>query len=213
MAVAEKKFLTLGAVPFGTGMLKPFDTIYPAVKMVTPEDVENGSVDAVVIWGGSDIHPSIYGEENKGSHVGDKLSERDLIEVAVCKAAITNGVPIIGICRGAQLACALAGGKLYQDVDGHHGSHVVETDSGEEYVTSSIHHQMMDIRGMPQEEVRLIAWTKGHRAPEVNGAVEPEIAYFPKIKALAIQGHPEFMSSSDPFVNYCRDLVTQYCME
>jgi gamma-glutamyl-gamma-aminobutyrate hydrolase PuuD len=210
VALEQRSFLTLGTVPYGTGFQKPFDTIYANAKMVTPQQIRDGAVDALVIWGGADISPTIYGEEPNGSHAGVELSVRDKVEVAVCEAAIEKGIPIIGICRGAQLLCALAGGKLYQDVGGHHGDHTIITDSGEEHITSSIHHQMMDINGLPQNEVKLIAWTKDIRAPEVMGAVEPEIVYFPRIKGLAIQGHPEFMSSRDPFVGYCRDLVNQY---
>lgn len=210
MSNTSRRIPILGAVPYGTGTLKPFDTIFPEFKMVTPKDIEAGSVDALVIWGGSDIHPSIYNEENKGSHVGDSMSSRDEIEVNVCNAAIEKGIPIIGVCRGAQLLCALAGGKLYQDVSGHHGDHEIITDNAREYTTSSIHHQMMDIRGLPNGEATLIAWTKGMRSKEVEGDVEPEIVYFPKIKGLAIQGHPEFMDRTDPFVGYCQTLVQQY---
>lgn len=210
VAPEQQKFLTLGAVPYGTGFQKPFDSIFPHAKMVSPDDVLAGKVDALVIWGGSDISPTIYNEVPNGAHVGAELSRRDEVEVAVCEAAIEVGVPIIGICRGAQLLCALAGGKLYQDVSGHHGDHEIETKDGETYVTSSIHHQMMDVTGMPSGSYNLIAWTKGSRAKEVKGALEPEIAFFPKIKGLAIQGHPEFMDKGDPFVGYCRKLVQQY---
>lgn len=208
-----REFLTLGAVPYGTGFVKPFDQVFPKAIMVTPADIEAGSVDALVIWGGSDIHPSIYGELNKGSHVGSGLSLRDEVEVAVCKAAISRGIPIIGVCRGAQLACALAGGKLYQDVSGHHGDHEIENVNGETYVTSSIHHQMMDVREMSPDNYQMLAWTKEPRAKQVGGDVEPEIVYFPKIKALAIQGHPEFMDRNDTFVQYCMKLVQQYTTE
>lgn len=210
VAVEQQKLPILGAVPHGTGFQKPFDTIFPTAKMVSPQDIRDGAVDALVIWGGSDISPTIYNEVPNGAHVGAELSARDKVEVAVCEAAIEMGIPIIGVCRGAQLACALAGGKLYQDVDNHHGDHEIVTEAGAEYITSSIHHQMMDLRGLPQEDYKLIAWTKGMRAPQVKGEIEPEIVYFPKIKALAIQGHPEFMSKDDPFVGYCRDLVQRY---
>lgn len=210
----KRDFLILGAVPHGTGFQRPFDTIFPHAKMVTPKDILDGSVDALVIWGGADISPTIYNEAPNGSHADEKLSHRDQIEVNVCKAAIEAGVPIIGICRGAQLLCALAGGKLYQDVKGHQGDHEIVTATGDEFITSSIHHQMMDIRGLEEgREVELIAWTKGSRAKEVKGAIEPEIAYFPKIKGLAIQGHPEFMDKRDPFVGYCLDLVQQYLVK
>lgn len=210
---ALKKLLTLGFVNYGTGVRKPFDTIYAAQKEVKPADITAGRVDALVIWGGSDISPTIYNEPVAGAQASEKLSIRDEVEVDVCKAAIAKGIPIIGICRGAQLLCAMAGGKLYQDVRGHHGDHQIVTKDGETYVTSSIHHQMMDVRTMKEDDYELIAWTNRPIAPEVQGALEPEIVYFPKIKGLAIQGHPEFMHPDCDFVEYSRKLVEDYLVK
>ena len=208
----NKKVLTLGYVPYGTGTHKPFNTIFPNAKEVSPADIEAGKVDALVIWGGADISPTIYkAPVEEGCGATATLSYRDKVEVAVCEAAIKVGVPIIGICRGAQLVCALAGGKLYQDVSGHMVDHEIETDTGVKYVTSSIHHQMMDVRGMPSGSYKLIAWTKQKRAKEVED-LEPEIIYFPQVKGLAIQGHPEFMHPDDDFVEYSRNLIKQYLL-
>ena len=39
--------------------------------------------------------------------------------------------------------------------------------------------------------------------------VEPEVVMFPKIKALAVQGHPEWMDSKHPFVKYNLDLIKE----
>lgn len=211
-AVAAKKVLTLGYVPWGTGQHKPFDAVFSKALHVSPDDIRQGKVDALVIWGGSDISPSLYGEAPNGAHAGVDLSERDHVEKDVCDAAIEVGVPIIGVCRGAQLLCALAGGKLYQDVSGHHSSHSIITKDGEKYTTSSIHHQMMDVTGLPEKDFDLIAWTDDALAKEVKGAVEPEIVYFPQIHGLAIQGHPEFMNPNCDFVQYTLSLVEQYLL-
>lgn len=206
------KVLTLGYVPYGTGKHRPFNTVFPQAKEVTPEDVLAGKVDALVIWGGADISPTIYGSPvEPGCGATSQLSHRDKIEVAVCEAAIKVGVPIIGICRGAQLVCALAGGKLYQDVSGHMGDHEITTHDGIKYTTSSIHHQMMDVRGLPEESYKLVAWTSKKQSKE-HEDLEPEIIYFPKVKGLAIQGHPEFMGSDDPFVKYSQHLVETYLL-
>lgn len=212
----QRKLLTLGFVPYGTGRREPFDVIFGAEKQVTPADILAGSVDALVIWGGEDIHPSLYNEEVNGAHVGHDLSTRDVIENGVCLAAIKAGVPIIGICRGAQLVCALAGGKLYQHVTGHMGTHPITTKDGLEYNTSSIHHQMMDVRAMPKEDYDLIAWSKNNLSKGTHAddsTIEPEIVYFPKIKGLAIQGHPEFMHPDCDFVTYTQKLVADYLLE
>ena len=121
----------------------------------------------------------------------------------------------MGLCRGAQLACALAGGSLIQHVDNHGGGrHEVVNKDGEVFETTTCHHQMMNPWEIDHE---LIAWAAPSRSEQyivqyeelINMPVEPEVVFFPKIKALAIQGHPEWMQSSEPFVQYCLNLVKE----
>lgn len=210
------KELTLGYVPYGTGVVRPFDTIFPKAIQVSPDDIRAGKVDALVIWGGADISPTIYGMPvEPGCGADEHLSHRDQVEVGVVDAAIQSGVPILGVCRGAQLLCAMAGGTLYQDVHGHFGDHEITTHDGKTYVTSSVHHQMMNLEGLKPEEAQLLAWSTKHRTKPSDGVEgeEPEVVYFPKIKGLAIQGHPEFMSKECDFVAYSRQLVKEYLLK
>ncbi len=233
MNIAVQKVLTLGHVGMGTGEVAPFDALYENGLLVTPDDIKAGKIDALIIWGGGDISPTIYNEPlGPRTGAGIELSHRDRVEVEACRAAIEMNIPIIGICRGAQLLCALAGGKLVQDVSGHAGSdHSIDTNKGHRWVTSSVHHQMMYPWDIEHE---LIAWSTENRSRDYLGVdarrmqnilsvdevwggdqpdyIEPEIVYFPKIKGLAIQGHPEFMRPNDPFVKYCLILVQEYLM-
>lgn len=214
-----KTDLILGYVPFGTGQHKPFDQVYQRARRIRSMDDVAGC-DAVVIWGGEDISPSIYGEKaSKYTWAENEPSYRDVIEMDLFKTAYNLGIPIIGVCRGAQLACAMSGGKLVQHVDNHGRSHEITTDKGEKLITSSVHHQMM----YPfTTEHKLIAWSSEKRSKQyqggegpiedMNNQVEPEIVYFPKTRALAIQGHPEFMDEQDEFVKYCNDLVREYLL-
>lgn len=170
----------------------------------------------LILHGGADISPSIYGKTpNNLTQASTNLSDRDLTEVMLAKHAIKNNIPIFGICRGAQLSCALAGGTLVQHVTGHFaGGHAVETKDGQRYWTSTCHHQMMNPTGSKYE---LLAWSApnrstmylGEEGEELEVTVEPEVVYYPEIKALAIQGHPEWMDRSTPFVEYCLSLVKE----
>jgi putative glutamine amidotransferase len=221
--MTKTKVLTLGHVGIGTGEHEPFDQRYPASQLVSPTEIVNGAdIDALVIWGGGDISPSLYGAGvSRYCGATDQLSRNDRIESRAMQAAIDRGIPIIGVCRGAQLACAVAGGKLVQHVSGHGGgNHLITTDDGRQVETSSVHHQMM----YPWDvEHHLIAWSSERRSKcyhteftdnddVASQKVEPEIVWFPKIKALAIQGHPEFMRDNDPFVGYCMTLVDKYIL-
>jgi len=109
-----------------------------------PEDLVNTN-SILILHGGEDISPAIYGQTpSKYTRAGRKLSQRDKHEVALAEQAIKLGIPIFGICRGAQLACAIAGGSLVQHVENHITSgHNIVTATGETYKTSSCHHQMM----------------------------------------------------------------------
>jgi GMP synthase-like glutamine amidotransferase len=224
MNTTNTKVLTLGHVGMGTGDFEPFDQIYDASMLVNAKAIENGAdIDALVIWGGEDISPSIYNDRVASRCYADILpSRRDRIEMDACKAAIARGIPIIGVCRGAQLACAIAGGRLIQHVNGHSGSHSMETSEGKVIRTTSVHHQMMYPFDVEHE---MLAWAETNRSdvyiignnesdPAMADKCEPEVVWFPKIKALAIQGHPEFVSNpeSDPFVQYCMRMVDQYIL-
>jgi len=172
----------------------------------------------LIIWGGEDIHPSIYDQEPNGSYVrGDVPSERDRKEMNLISAAMDLGMLTVGICRGAQLCCAMAGGKLAQDVSGHGNSHPIVTNNGRTFVTSSVHHQMMYPFAVEHE---MVAWSHQRRSLRYQGltaleievmkGIEPEIVYFPKQRFLAIQGHPEFMPENCSFNDLCRELIAHY---
>lgn len=214
---------TLGHLGMGTGHVKPFDRIYKQGVMTTAERIDKGEdkIDALVIWGGADISPSLYNDSVADLCGADwELSRRDYEEASACRAAIERNIPIIGVCRGAQLCCAIAGGRLIQHVDNHGRTHDMTTDAGDIIRTSSVHHQMM----FPFDvDHKMIAWASEKRSaryiignnesdPQMKDKVEPEIVWFPKIRALAIQGHPEFHGNpdSDPFVQYCLKLVKHY---
>lgn len=68
--------------------------------------------DGVILQGGNDIDPSLYGEECRGSK--DVNRSRDLFEVALVHAAIEAGKPIMAVCRGMQLVNVAKGGSLHQ---------------------------------------------------------------------------------------------------
>lgn len=185
-----------------------------------------------MLTGGADILPEHYGEEPiLGTYHNPN---RDKYEVEYYNIAVKRGIPIIGICRGAQLLCALAGGKLVQHVTGHGQDHMIDTIDGKRFPMSSLHHQMM--RPENTEHV-LIGWTKGiskcylvHPGEEYEGRflrpqgveaygheigekVEPEIVYFAKNRGLAIQGHPEMMDPDSEGVAYCNRLVKEYLLK
>jgi gamma-glutamyl-gamma-aminobutyrate hydrolase PuuD len=175
--------------------------------------------DVVLFGGGSDIYPGFYNQKPSRYNGTSTMSVRDAHEESIFQLAKSLDVKMIGICRGAQLLCALSGGSLIQHVTNHGGrGHEVETDTGEHIFVSSAHHQMMNPEGAKH---KMIAWSKENLSncylieKEKNTPLEkePEVVYFPETKALAIQYHPEFMADNSRGVSYSRELVSKYLLE
>ena len=68
----------------------------------------------IIIGGGDDIDPQHYGITGDAGATYD--IERDAFELKMVKHALKAKIPILGICRGAQLINVAMGGSLYQDI-------------------------------------------------------------------------------------------------
>ncbi len=76
-----------------------------------PADLDR--VDGLIIGGGDDIGPELYGGELRVSARLDP--ERDRLERRLAEEALDRGIPVLGICRGAQMLNVALGGSLHQD--------------------------------------------------------------------------------------------------
>lgn len=74
-------------------------------------------VHGVVITGGHDVDPVLYAQESKVLPHYDP--DRDAFEAAIIDDALHQGLPLLGICRGAQLVNVRLGGDLHQDLRSH----------------------------------------------------------------------------------------------
>jgi len=77
--------------------------------------------DAVVIMGGEDVSPDLYGAT--AGYRGESVHRRraDLAQIALVRHAVATGAPLLGICRGIQVLAVALGGTLVPDmaVPGH----------------------------------------------------------------------------------------------
>ena len=81
-------------------------------------------LDGLIITGGRDVDPASYGQRpHPATDEADAANrERDTLEFALVDGAIRRGLPLLGICRGAQVINVALGGTLHQhlpDVIGH----------------------------------------------------------------------------------------------
>jgi putative glutamine amidotransferase len=78
------------------------------------------AMDGLLLAGGADIDPAMYGEKVAGAAEID--AARDHLELAAWREAERRSLPVFGICRGLQAINVFAGGKLLQDVPDHVGT-------------------------------------------------------------------------------------------
>jgi len=71
----------------------------------------------VVLTGGPDVDPVHFGEEPLPG-LGDIDPVRDEAEMALCRAAMEDDLPLLAICRGIQVLNVALGGKVIQDLEG-----------------------------------------------------------------------------------------------
>ncbi|MEU0208982.1 gamma-glutamyl-gamma-aminobutyrate hydrolase family protein [Streptomyces canus] len=117
-------------------------------------------LDGLVVAGGPDVEPIHYGAA-LDPRTGPPARARDTWELALIRAALEAGVPLLGICRGMQLLNVALGGTLVQHIDGHaevpgvFGHHPVKPVPGtvygdlapEETSVPTFHHQAVDRLG------------------------------------------------------------------
>lgn len=73
-------------------------------------------LDGLILSGGEDISPLRYNEEPMEKLSYDLFIERDIFDFKLLKFAKERHIPILGICRGAQVMTVFHGGTLYQDL-------------------------------------------------------------------------------------------------
>jgi anthranilate/para-aminobenzoate synthase component II len=217
--VSVKRNYVLGYSPYDHTSDYPFNEVFKKSKDVKKEGFDG--VDCVVFWGGTDIHPSLYKQKaHRYNGAPTFPSDRDVFEHKAALYCRAMGIPMLGICRGAQLLCAEAGGTLVQHCTGHGYDHNIDTNLNKRVKTTSSHHQMMNPWKVPHI---LIGWSDPHRCQkyededgdnitEMLQHQEPEIVYFPAIRGLAIQGHPEWAGATTEFIALCNQLIRTYLL-
>lgn len=210
----ETRLGVFGGGPFHGA---PFSQLFTSTcQLLKTEDVQRCT--HLLLWGGEDISPSLYGEwPNRHCEGGLIPSKRDQFEWSCLKLSQGLGIKTIGVCRGAQLLCAFDGGRLAQDIGGHSSGHNIRTKQGEVLWTQGNHHQMM----MPRDNAEILA-TVDKQLTELyidknnaityfpKGFLEPEVVHFPEIKAVGFQYHPEWGDVRSRAVTYTLEVVDHY---
>lgn len=163
------------------------------------------ALDALVLMGGSDVCPATYGETPLApAWNGDRI--RDDYEIALLRAFMALGKPVLGLCRGAQVINVAMGGTLYQDITTQRPNalrhrlqelyarncHAVSLVPGSglaalyprpgPFKINSVHHQAVKDLG---NDLMIEAWSEPDRIVEAVRWTGPSYV-------LGVQWHPEF---------------------
>jgi putative glutamine amidotransferase len=85
-----------------------------AIRIRVGDSINVQSLSGLIISGGDDIDPALYGEDSlEGVHYD---RQRDSMEIKYIQHALREGLPLLGICRGHQLINTVMGGTLHVSV-------------------------------------------------------------------------------------------------
>lgn len=146
--------------------------------------------DGVLMPGGSDINPARYGEKPETEELYGIDDLQDSIDLDLVKYVLENGIPLLTICRGTQVANVALGGSLVQHMDEPHRNQVapvaLEQNHADLGLTSEpvqaacYHHQMIKALGAGVTPI----------AHSAEGHVEA-VRYDSRGWAFGLQWHPE----------------------
>lgn len=182
----------------------------------------------LLLSGGEDVYPGIYGMENDTARCTEIDRHRDSLEIAVIARAFDLGLPVMGICRGNQILNVYLGGTLYIDIPQDHGKGVIH--QCDDYLNcfhpvypadSSLLRSISgvdsaDVTTNHHQAVRVLA--RGLRANVFSADTLTEGIEWadPKDKPflLGVQWHPERMDETNPlsgpiakaFVKACKSI-------
>lgn len=171
-------------------------------------------LDGMVIGGGDDISALLYGG---AVHPTIRIDpERDRLEYSLLEALAGSPVPVLGVCRGAQMLALWRGGSLIEDIYTHYpdlpklrtvlprkrvdvspDTRLAAILGRTEIWVNSLHHQAVE---QPGDGMRLAAADRR--------GVTQGLEHLGDRFMLGVQWHPEYMPQKAAQQRLYRALVT-----
>jgi len=169
-------------------------------------------VDGLLIPGGADISPELYGEA-PDPDLETVEPERDRQEMALFDAAAAAGIPVLGICRGVQMMNVYAGGTLAQHLpaharfDGEPGTPVHKVEFAPDSTAARLFGTVREVNSLHHQSVADVAPGFEATGFAEDGAVET--IEHNSLPWLGVQWHPEMMDcrSQDPVFSWLVDMT------
>jgi putative glutamine amidotransferase len=194
--------------------------LVPLIEDGAALDRMYGLLDGLLLCGGGDVAASFYGRQDRGRlTIVDPV--RDRFEIGLTRRALTDGIPVLAICRGIQLLNVALGGTLVQDIPSEcpggirhatppslppdHIAHVVDVEPGSRLARAlGLREEMTDapsavrVNSRHHQAVARVApgYVVSARAPDgIIEAMEPATPGDGWV--LGVQWHPENMVPAD----------------
>ncbi len=164
-------------------------------------------VDGLVLAGGGDIDPALYGGENH-QHVYMIDAARDRMEIDLANLVIEREIPTLAICRGAQIINVALGGTLFEHIPDHFGENVLHRLPPREPVPHRVHIETSSRLAVILDAVEIESASWHHQAIRnvgrglqvtaraADNVIEAvELATHPLL--VAVQWHPELTAKAD----------------
>ncbi|MGV1034351.1 MAG: gamma-glutamyl-gamma-aminobutyrate hydrolase family protein [Microbacteriaceae bacterium] len=155
-------------------------------------------IDGVLMPGGSDVDPQLYGEEPASDEIYGVDPLQDDVDLSLVRYVLDAGIPLFTVCRGTQITNVALGGSLHQHVNDPHLYHVDEVAihrdhdvlglSAPTVTASCYHHQAINRLG---DGVTPIAHS-------VHGHHIEAVTFASAGWAAGVQWHPEDNFDTDP---------------
>jgi putative glutamine amidotransferase len=150
-----------------------------------------GGGDVAARWSNQKPHPSQYGVDE----------EQDAFDLAVAKFALAERIPLLAICRGAQIVNIALGGDLVQDMDdakGHHRNRVHELVVDEQSPLGEIVGRRTTISCFHHQCIANLGAGLVPAAFSADGVIEAVTLRDHDGWYLGVQWHPEDSAATDP---------------
>ncbi|MFP4098410.1 MAG: gamma-glutamyl-gamma-aminobutyrate hydrolase family protein [Alphaproteobacteria bacterium] len=174
-----------------------------AVPLRTLESLGKYKVNGLVLGGGTDVFPGLFQNDPKQEYLYDH--DRDEMEMSWLRRAEKENLPVLGICRGAQMMNVMHKGTLHLDVSlAYENAHypksllrkmffrkkiVIDKES---LLRQLVNTSSLRVNSMHTQSVNTVGESLKVTAREENGVVQaiekPEHPFY-----LGVQFHPEFL--------------------